>query len=267
MGRGRDDELHADALAHPAEDGVRSDCELVAAVQRGCDSGRALGCPVAFAVEAPGRAHPTVEAPFLGERNGAFDVGAPIGADDLSVPLLECMPGGVVSRGESWVDGCVGAVTPPVEVRVDELAERHRVCVCARIAFNADLLGGCRGQGRSQLGHSTNLRLSSRRSGSSESTPIRPMSQALCQAIDTLGYPARQRAPGIYRLVAALSRAADNRQRPRTRMRAVLATISARSRIESVPVACRLRSSRISWKSPERSSPVPAIEPPAAGPS
>src|SRR3954449_6247953 len=95
-----DDELEADPLSHSRQDRVRAHGELVAAVELGGDLGSVLRRPVGLAVEAEGgRAQAAEPLPF-GQRDGALDMRAPVGADDLAVARLEGGAGRVVgSRG------------------------------------------------------------------------------------------------------------------------------------------------------------------------
>src|SRR3954470_1897594 len=131
-----DDELEADPLPHSRQDGVRAYGELVAAVELGGDVGSVLRRPVGLAVEAEGGRAQAAEPLSLGQRDGALDVRAPVGADDLAVARLEGGAGRVVgSRGRGI--GLAGlAGTPPVVVGVNELAEARWVRRGSRLRRN-----------------------------------------------------------------------------------------------------------------------------------
>ena len=75
--------LQADSLAPAVQDRSRTDRELVAPVELRGDIRMVAGRPVSLAMEAqPGYPHPPT---LLRQGDGALDVRAPVGVDDLAV--------------------------------------------------------------------------------------------------------------------------------------------------------------------------------------
>ena len=145
-------ELHADHLTNAGEHRLRLHRELVAVMELGRDLRRFLRRPVGLAVEGRDRARPREPALLVRQRDRALDVRAPVGADDLAVPLLEARARGLILRGRGGRQRALTERLPPVEMDIDELGERR--------APRRGGLGGalhglrwCRGERLRQLGH------------------------------------------------------------------------------------------------------------------
>ena len=122
-GRGHD-EAQADLLPDSLQHDARAYRELVAAIELARDVGRVLRRPVALAVERRHRRRPGEASGLLGQCRGALDVRAPVRGDDLAVALLEARERLAVRIGRICGAVRLVGVSPPGEMRVDELGER-----------------------------------------------------------------------------------------------------------------------------------------------
>ena len=145
-------ELQADHLTNAREHRLRLHRELVAVMELGRDLRRFLRRPVGLAVEGRDRARPREPALLVRQRDRTLDVRAPVGADDLAVPLLEARARGLILRGRGGRQRALTERLPPVEMHIDELGER-RAPRCDGLGRALHGLRWCRGERLRQLGH------------------------------------------------------------------------------------------------------------------
>ncbi len=178
---GGHDEVHADALADACEDGGRAHRELVAAVHLVRDIGLVPRRPVRLAVEAEAR--PSEAGLLFGQRDGTFDVRAPVGPHDRAVLALERVAQFVVVRLGRGGDAVTAQLAPPGVVRVDQLRERRRL---GRVGLRDNQRLGRRGRQRlCQFGHPDLL-------STSRSSPLR-----VERVLRLIKGPASPRARGV----------------------------------------------------------------------